>query len=103
MYWSFHAISLKDVQENSFLARMRQVAKVCNAPDFLCYDNDTLPGNSGSPVIGRGTRDGSCYAVKGIHVAGTEYDRNKAQGLQSLANWLRPEEFESVHCSGSSG
>ena len=30
------------------------------ASGFLFYDNDTLPGNSGSPVIGRGSKDGKC-------------------------------------------
>ena len=59
------------------------------ASDFLFYDNDTLPGNSGSPVIGRGSKDGKCdYTVKGIHVSGTTTKKNKAQGLQKLNDWI---------------
>ena len=58
------------------------------AQGFLFYDNDTLPGNSGSPVIGRGSKDGSYgYAVKGIHVTGGR-KANKAQGLQKLSDWI---------------
>ena len=58
--------------------------------DFLYYDNDTLPGNSGSPVIGRGSKNDNCdYAVKGIHVAGNNTEGyNKAQGLQKLSDWI---------------
>ena len=54
--------------------------------DFLYYDNDTLPGNSGSPVIGRGSKDGD-YAVKGIHIRGN-VGINTAQGLQKLKDWI---------------
>jgi len=58
------------------------------ASGFLFYNNDTLPGNSGSPVIGRGSKDGKCdYAVKGIHVTGGT-KANKAQGLQKLCDWI---------------
>ena len=54
--------------------------------DFLYYDNDTLPGNSGSPVIGRGSKDGD-YAVKGIHIRG-DVRINTAQALQKLKDWI---------------
>ena len=55
------------------------------------YDNDTLPGNSGSPVIGRGG-DNQAYCVKGIHVRGSATPPtglNEAQSLKNLANWIQ--------------
>ena len=54
--------------------------------DFLYYDNDTFPGNSGSPVIGRGSKNGD-YAVKGINIRG-DVGINTAQGLQKLKDWI---------------
>ena len=54
--------------------------------NFILYDNDTLPGNSGSPVVGRGGDD-SDYAVKGIHVVGICGKINCAQNLMNLDDW----------------
>ena len=56
----------------------------------LLYDNSTLPGNSGSPVIGKGTTaDQQSYAVKGIHVsAGAVAGSNSAQGLWNIQDWI---------------
>ena len=56
----------------------------------LLYDNSTLPGNSGSPVIGRGNAaDHQSYAVKGIHVsAELVAGSNSAQGLWNMDDWI---------------
>lgn len=59
--------------------------------NFIIYDNDTLKGNSGSPVIGRGA-DEQGYKVKGIHIKGIEIGKtNGAQGLGNLEKWIYPE------------
>ena len=62
----------------------------------LCYDIDTLPGNSGSPIIGRGANDpevqgylGSSYSVKAIHVKGG-VGTNYGQGLVNMEQWIKP-------------
>ena len=53
------------------------------ANNFLFYDNDTLPGNSGSPVIGRGDKDQEQgYNVKGIHVRA--FNHVKTNGAQNI-------------------
>ena len=58
--------------------------------NFLLYDNDTLMGSSGSPVLGRaGEASGCGYAVKGIHVASVQEGRtNGAQSLRNLHSWM---------------
>ena len=57
-------------------------------PNLLMSDYDSLGGNSGSPVIGRGSRGGDCnYAVKGIHVRGKEGRDNASQKLSSMNKW----------------
>ena len=55
----------------------------------LYYDNDTLGGNSGSPVIGRGSTLNNSYKVKGIHVASIkEGETNGAQSIRNLEDWI---------------
>ena len=53
------------------------------------FDYDSLAGNSGSPVIGRGS-GGSNYAVKAIHILGCERQVNGAQSLQAWRAWIEP-------------
>ena len=56
--------------------------------NYLLYDNDTLKGNSGSPVIGR-AGDGQGYSVKGIHVRSFESDStNGAQKIVNYQEWI---------------
>merc|ERR1719244_1543900 len=59
---------------------------------MITYDNDTLPGNSGSPVIAR-VVNGQAYRVKGIHVKkGREGEEvNKAMMLRgAMSYWEKP-------------
>ena len=60
------------------------------ADNFLFYDNDTLAGHSGSPVIGRGNvSSNQAYCVKGIHVSASELEKtNQAQKLKNLTKWI---------------
>jgi len=63
------------------------------SPDHhIFYDNETLGGNSGSPVIGFISLDGQ-YEVKGIHIQGTSENKklNSAQGLMHWEEWLKPQ------------
>ena len=58
-------------------------------PDHhIFYDVDTLGGNSGSPVIGRGSKDGQ-YEVKAIHIHGTRGNKlnNSGQGFKHINEW----------------
>ena len=56
--------------------------------NYLFYDNDTFPGNSGSPVIGR-AGNGQGYNVKGIHVRSfNEYKTNGAQKIVKYQEWI---------------
>jgi GTPase SAR1 family protein len=70
----------------------------------IVYDCDTLPGNSGSPVLGRVNKCQSCnskqaskqdcqdclkYTVKGIHVAGDMKEANEAQNFNNMAAWAK--------------
>ena len=53
----------------------------------IFYQNDTLPGNSGSPVLSSGNRSTSsmAYSVKGIHVEGAYSGKaNAAQSLEKV-------------------
>jgi len=55
---------------------------------FILYDNDTLQGNSGSPVVGRGSQ-GEGFRVKGIHIKGIVMGQtNGAQGLGDIQEWI---------------
>ena len=58
--------------------------------NYIFYDNDTFPGNSGSPVIGRGAKDmEQGYSVKGIHVRSfNREDTNGAQNIQNALEWI---------------
>ena len=58
--------------------------------NYVLYDNDTLSGNSESPVIGRGDRTTQQgYCVKGIHIAGSYVkDINKAQKINKIKEWI---------------
>ena len=58
--------------------------------NYLFYDNDTEPGNSGSPVIGRGDAAlGQGYCVKGIHVQSfNEPTTNGAQKIHNIEKWI---------------
>ena len=57
-------------------------------PNLLMSDYDSLGGNSGSPVIGRGSGGGDCnYAVKGIHVKGGKGRCNASQSLSAMNKW----------------
>jgi len=49
---------------------------------FLHFNYDSLPGNSGSPVFGRG------YKVKGIHTSGLRGKRNSAHKITDVADWI---------------
>ena len=62
-------------------------------PDHhIFYDVDTLGGNSGSPVIGRGSKDGQ-YEVKAIHIRGTGGNKlNSGQGLMHMGEWIKPQQ-----------
>ena len=56
--------------------------------NYLFYDNDTFPGNSGSPVIGRGNH-GQGYVVKGIHIRSfNPASTNGAQKIVKLNDWI---------------
>ena len=56
--------------------------------NYLPYDIDTFPGNSGSPVIGRAGNDQG-YSVKGIHVrAFKECQTNGAQKIIRYQEWI---------------
>ena len=59
-------------------------------PDSLYFEYDSLECSSGSPVVGRGSENGTSYAVKGIHTRaeGTRFKKNRAQGLKGLSNWI---------------
>ena len=53
----------------------------------ILYNNDTLPGNSGSPIIslGKTAAMGMSYIVKGIHVQGfSDQQFNAAQSLVDI-------------------
>jgi len=60
----------------------------------LFFDYDSIGGNSGSPVIGRGNKFpsggvGEGYKVKGIHVEGEPDKRNTfAQKITKLGEWI---------------
>jgi hypothetical protein len=58
--------------------------------NYLFYDNDTLSGNSGSPVIGRGDKTANqAYNVKGIHVASYDLpNTNRAQTIKGIKEWI---------------
>ena len=56
--------------------------------NYLFYDNDTFPGNSGSPVVGR-AGNGQGYNVKGIHVRSfNEFKTNGAQKIVKYQEWI---------------
>ena len=59
-------------------------------PDSLYFEYDALEGDSGSPVVGRGSEKGTSYAVKGIHTGseGKRFKKNRAQGLKRLSDWI---------------
>ena len=84
------------------------VSSFCGLPvhatnkSHLCYDIDTLPGNSGSPIIGRGANDPkvwgyleSSYSVKAIHILGGS-SNNYGQGLMNMDQWIKPLQQSSV-------
>ena len=57
----------------------------------LSFDYDSLKGNSGSPVNGRGLSSrhacgDQAYKVKGIHISGvkTKYKENRAQKVTNI-------------------
>ena len=56
----------------------------------IFYNVDTLGGNSGSPVFGRGS-DGGSYEVKAIHIRGDYKGNglNSGQGFMHLKEWTR--------------
>ena len=58
--------------------------------NFLFYDNDTLEGNSGSPVIGRGDlTTNQAFCVKGIHTLGSKLkNTNQAQKIKHIKKWI---------------
>ena len=59
--------------------------------NYLFYDNDTLEGNSGSPVVGRGDKNSyQAYCVKGIHVKSFSCspNTNAAQKIIDLNKWI---------------
>ena len=49
---------------------------------YLHFNYDSLPGNSGSPVFGRG------YKVKGIHQGGLRGKRNQAHKITNVVDWI---------------
>ena len=60
----------------------------------IFYDVDTLGGNSGSPVFGRGS-DGGGYEVKAIHIRGDNgAGLNSGQGFMHIKEWTRKLEIE---------
>ena len=63
----------------------------------IFYDVDTLGGNSGSPVFGRGS-DGCGYAVRAIHIRGDNgAGLNSGQGFMHIKEWTRKiEEIQEV-------
>ena len=68
--------------------------------DKLYVDYDSLGGNSGSPVIGRGHKSNipgmdQAYKVKAIHIRGTasqgntlETNTNCSQGIRNVQSWI---------------
>lgn len=60
------------------------------ANNFIFYDNDTFPGNSGSPVLGRGDKGlEQSYAVKGIHIRRFNAENtNGAQNIEKIQEWI---------------
>ena len=57
--------------------------EVGETDESLQFDYDSLGGNSGSPVFGRG------YRVKGIHVRGSNIGRkNYAQKIDKIKDWI---------------
>ena len=50
----------------------------------IVYDMKTLPGNSGSPVLGRGGK------VKAIHVAGDETADGLLRNMGQDMSWIIP-------------
>ena len=59
----------------------------------LHFDYDSTPGNSGSPVCGRGELgpngdEQQAYRVKGIHVCAKKDAYNCAQKITNLPKWL---------------
>ena len=63
----------------------------------LHFEYDSLGGNSGSPIIGRGYKDSSnsvdqAYKVKGIHIQGNKTGNlayNCAQKITRLGEWIQ--------------
>ena len=60
----------------------------------IYFDYDSLGGNSGSPVIGRGYQRGSdqAYKVKAIHIEGKEWGESKSstcgQSIKCIQQWI---------------
>ena len=50
--------------------------------NYLKLDYDSLPGNSGSPVFGKG------YKIKGIHQGGNSA-WNRAHKITEIKNWIK--------------
>jgi hypothetical protein len=79
----------KDPQSSKdFMKKMNENEEL--AKNYILYDNDTLPGNSGSPVLGRGDKSlGQPYSVKGIHVKKfNAKSTNGAQNIEKIEEWI---------------
>ena len=64
-----------------------------NEDNYLYYDVDTVGGNSGSPVIGRGLEEkdrNQGYCIKGIHIGDATNIKkiNVAQNIRKLKEWI---------------
>jgi hypothetical protein len=67
----------------TYPTRLSYGKEVDETKDTIKLDYDSLGGNSGSPVFGKG------YRVKGIHVAGSGSSNNNiAQKINNVEQWI---------------
>ena len=66
---------------DTYPTRISYGKEVGETEDTIKLDYDSLGGNSGSPVFGKG------YRIKGIHVAGST-NHNSAQKIHNVEQWI---------------
>ena len=78
-----------DQEKNCKFCQLKSIIDELKCPEFcqnrIFYKNDTLPGNSGSPILSSGNINTSdmAYSVKGIHVEGVfQREANAAQSCK---------------------
>lgn len=85
-----------DHEKNCKFCQLTSRIDQLKTPEFcqnrIFYTNDTLPGNSGSPILSSGDNNTSdmAYSVKGIHVEGVfQGEANAAQSLMGVLSFVK--------------